>query len=64
MLRLLLEMPSRVLCASHHGLDSKITVQRAYKSLGADHGEGAWAHILCYGVMNDIAGVMVESEAQ
>ena len=31
--RLLLEMPSRwVLCESHHGKDSKTTVQRAYKS--------------------------------
>ena len=52
------------LCISPWFKDSKITVQRAYKSLGADHGEGAWALILYYGVMNDIAGVMVESEAQ
>ena len=46
----------------------KIIIQVAYKSHGADHGEGAWARILLYrpyyGVMNDVADVMVESAAQ
>lgn len=42
--------------------NSKIIVQRAYKGLGANHGEGAWVEIVL--VMNDIAGIMVELAAQ
>ena len=53
-----------VLCISPWFKDNKIIIQRAYKSFGADHGEGAWACIIYYEITNDVAGVMVESAAQ